>query len=348
MKKREKNKKKRTKEIKKSDSTNQKIVKSKNIIEIKNLYKSFGKNNVLNNISLNIPSNKISGIIGMSGGGKTTLLNLLIGFMDIDDGKIMVNSDALKDSDLTNRFVDLTRVSKQVKANFGFASQTPSVYPELSVEENLKYFGKLQKLKKNQIKENIDILLKFTKLDDHRRLLAKELSGGMLKRLDIACSIIHKPKILILDEPTSNLDPISRMHVWELIKKINAQGTTIIISSHFIEELELLCDNVAVIHKGKIVSQGNPIHLKENYAKADVISFDTISGDYKKILAKLKRADKNITYKIELGKVYVYSKKSARLLKQLVKILSSGKEHLLSLELNKPSLKEVFESLEEN
>jgi len=321
---------------------------SKSIIEIKDIYKSFGNNLVLNNINLSIPANKISGIIGMSGGGKTTLLNLIIGFLDIDDGKILIHKDAIKDNKSKENYLNLKNITKKVKQNFGFASQNASVYPELTIEENLKYFGRLQKLNRKQIKEHSEILLKFTKLEDYKKLLAKELSGGMLKRLDIACSIIHQPKVLILDEPTSNLDPISRSHVWDLIKKINSQGTTIIISSHFIEELELLCDKVAVIHNGKIASQGSPMHLKENYAKADVISFDTISGDYKNILTHLKKIDRNITYKIELGKIYVYSKKSAKLLKELIKILNKGQDHLLSLELNKPSLKEVFESLEAN
>lgn len=325
-----------------------KIKKKEHVIILEDVSKSFGKETILKDVNLKIPANKIFGIIGVSGGGKTTLLNLLIGYLDYDDGLIEVSKDAINKSDSKIDYFELSKYSKKVKTNFGFASQIPSVYPELTVLENLRYFGRIQKLSSKTTEENLNVLLKFTQLEKHKHLLAKELSGGMLKRLDIACGIIHKPKVLLLDEPTSNLDPIARSSIWDLIKKINATGTTIIISSHFIDELDTLCDNVAVLHNGTITSQGSPIHLKDIYGKNDVIKLETVNANYSKIFSDIKSKDKNAVCQTEFGKAIIYSKKAGTLINDILRVITKNNDLLLTLELNKPSLKEIFESLENN
>lgn len=321
---------------------------AKFFLRMKNVSKAYGRNIVLSDVDLDIPINKISGIIGVSGSGKTTLLNLIIGFLDYDSGSIAINKKAFDKSKAKTDFLELRKVTGAIKSNFGFSSQTPSVYPELSVEENLRYFGIIQDVDRKTLKDNIEILLKFTQLGEHRKLLAKELSGGMLKRLDIGCAMIHRPKLLILDEPTSNLDPLSRSNIWALIKKFNGLGTTIIIASHFIDELDLLCDNVAVLHKGEIVNQGTPLQLKDLYSSADVISFETLGGDYKDIVSKLREKDRSVEFKNEFGKAVIKAKKAGSLLNDIVSAVARKNDHLLFLQLNKPSLKEVFDNLENN
>lgn len=346
--------KKAPKKVKSSRTKN--IIKNKkakksnpNLLIIENVYKSFGRVDVLENINMKIARNKISGIIGVSGGGKTTLLNIIVGFLEQNEGKILINRKYLKKSKIKkDTFIETKKIKKIIKYNFGFSSQSASVYPELTVFENLDYFAKIQKMDKEDIKTNIKTLLKFTDLEKHKTLLAKELSGGMLKRLDIACAIIHNPKLLILDEPTSNLDPLSRANIWDLIKNINANGTTIIIASHLIDELDALCDNISVIHKGTIVAQETPVSLKEIYGHNDVIRVETLTANYNLIIKQLLKKFKDIKTNIDFGKLLVYSSKPNYVLSEIVKIINKNKDHLLSLELNKPSLKEIFENLEKD
>lgn len=335
----------------KTEISKKKVIKNLDdkFLVIENLYKSFGKAEVLKEVNLIVKKNKITGIIGVSGGGKTTLLNILVGFLNPDEGSIKINKRLLKNSKFkSDDFIETKKMSKRIKYNFGFSSQVASVYPELTVVENLKYFAQIQKIDSKTIKENVDSLLKFTQLEKHQTLLAKELSGGMLKRLDIACAIIHNPKILILDEPTANLDPLSRANIWDLIKKINSNGTSIIIASHFIDELDILCDNVAVLHKGTIVKQESPTQLKEIYGKSDVIRVETISADYKQLTKSLSSKFKDIKTNVEFGKLLIYSKKPNYVLNEIIKIITRNNDHLLSLDLNKPSLKEIFENLEKD
>lgn len=222
-------------------------------IQFLSITKGFNKNVVLDNLSMDIPYGEITGIIGTSGSGKTTILNILIGFIKQTSGKILFQSrEVLKD--ITN-----------VSTIFGFASQGGSFYYELSVQENLMYFGKLYGLKTKDLKKRIDYLLKTLDLEQARKILAKSLSTGMARRLDIACALIHSPKVLILDEPTEDLDPLLRKELIKTLKKIRDDGTTIILTSHLLTELESLCDKIAILKNGKIVKMDTPSNLKKEY-----------------------------------------------------------------------------------
>lgn len=223
-------------------------------IQFVSVTKRFGKNTtVLDNLSLDIPYGEITAIIGASGSGKTTLLNILIGFIKQTSGKIFFQSrEVLKD--ITN-----------VSTIFGFASQGGSFYYELTVDENLMYFGRLYGLKTKDIKKRIDYLLKVLELENAKKSLGKSLSTGMGRRLDIACALIHTPKVLILDEPTEDLDPLLRKELITTLKKIRDDGTTIILTSHLLAELESLCDKIAILKNGKIVKIDSPSNLKKEY-----------------------------------------------------------------------------------
>ena len=234
-------------------------------IEFENISKKFGNTLVLDNLNLSIPYGEITAIIGPSGSGKTTMLNLLIGFVKPTKGRILFQSrNIIKD------FSNVTTL-------FGFAAQEFSFYGELTVEENLYYFGNLYKLKKEELKARADELLKLLDIDYARKTLAKRLSAGMGRRLDIACSLIHNPKVLILDEPTQDLDPILRKELVESIRKINKEReTTVIITSHLLGEIDDLCDNIGILYKGKIVKIGSPEQLKRFYGKRsmdDIFTF---------------------------------------------------------------------------
>jgi len=227
-------------------------------IQIQNVTKRFGKKIILNDLNLDIPFGEVTGIIGASGSGKTTLLNLLIGFMKPDKGTIFFQSR------------DIFKDMKNVSTIFGFGAQACSFYFDLSVEENLIYFGKLYGLKSKDIKKRIPELLELIELKDARRTLGKQLSTGMKRRLDIACALIHEPKVLILDEPTEELDPILRKGLINTIRRIRNSGKTVIVTSHLLNEIERLCDDVAILNEGRIVAFDTPANLKKKYSKIDL------------------------------------------------------------------------------
>lgn len=220
------------------------------IIQVKEVTKEFGNKIVLDNVSFSINEGDIFGIIGQSGSGKSTLLNSLIGFYEPDEGEITYQLDSNK------KRKPLHKNLKEVKRKFGFAAQVSSFYPKLTIKENLFHFGKLYGVKTKILKKNIQNLLEFTELVEFENNLSEHLSVGMQKRLDLSCSLIHNPKLLLLDEPTANLDPLLQKEILHLIDHANRQGITIVIASHHLNDIEKICNQVALIKKGKIVAQG--------------------------------------------------------------------------------------------
>lgn len=316
------------------------------IIQVKNVSKRFGKKTILKQVDFQITSGEIFGIIGLSGSGKTTLLNTMIGFLQPEVGDVRFKLEHLLNfRDDTQQYRSVFKNQMDVKKIFGFAAQTPSVYSQLNCVENLDYFGKLYGLSKDIRQTNIDILLKLMDIYEARHIQAGNLSGGMMKRLDIACALIHDPKILILDEPTADLDPLLRKQMWNLIRQINEKGTTIILSSHFLDELEHLCDRVGILYDSRVISTGTPNEIKKFYSKEQEIRLETTPGKYDEILKKLEKY-KDITInssKKEGNKLIIYTNKAERHLHKILHIVEEMDEILLDVTLEDPSLREVLE-----
>jgi len=273
------------------------------------------------------------------------LLNLLIGAIKPDKGDIEFKGEGVLLQKHENQvYFSVNREQKTVKRIFGFAAQTPSFYDDLTIRENLEYFGHLYGLKENILNRNIEIALSLVDLQDSKNILASNLSGGMRKRLDIACSLVHDPQVLILDEPTADLDVLLRRQMWDLVKKINAKGTTVIIASHFLDEIETLCTSIALLHNKTLVVKGNVDKIKNLYAPNEEIHLQTYPGNYKKIIHKIgRRGVKN--HVITSNGLIVYSSDAPKLLERLLKAMHSSKERLINIDLKKPPLSEVFESL---
>src|SRR3989344_6464933 len=234
-------------------------------IQLKGVTKRFRKNVVLDNIDLSIPEHQITGIIGASGEGKTTILKLIIAFYKPDQGDVLY----LKRSVL--------RDIKYVRRLFGFSTEDGSFYENLSVKENIFHFGNLYKMNRSDLKERYENLVELVGLTRAQRTLAKNLSVGMKKRLDIACSLIHNPEVLILDEPTADLDPLLRDQILNLIVKIRDHGTTIILTSQLLEEMDRVCDKVAILCNKKIVEEGTPASIRSKYKT------DSLNGVFSKL-----------------------------------------------------------------
>ncbi|MBN1646067.1 ABC transporter ATP-binding protein [Candidatus Woesearchaeota archaeon] len=315
---------------------------SEPIFKVRNVSKAFGKNLVLNNISFDIYKGEILGIIGASGSGKTTILNTLIGFLKPEKGEVLFKTKLQPGIPANYRSV-LTK-QDTVKHLYGFAAQVPSFQENLTVKENLEYFGSLYNLSKTAIQKNSTILIKLMNLQMSANTVAKILSGGMERRLDIACSLIHNPPVLILDEPTADLDPVLRDHIWDIIDKINRNGTTIVLASHHLIELESLCSRIAFLKDGKILHVGSPEELKIKVANFQEILLETYPGDYKKIIENID--EKYIMSKRIIGnKLIIRTKNVGPVLKTLLDKMQENKETIVDINVSKQSLDDVFKTL---
>ena len=310
------------------------------IVKIRGVSKSFGKKLVLNDVNLEINEGEIFGIIGSSGAGKTTLLESMIGFFPINKGEISFRKDS---AGSTFNFLSLDK-DPSLKQLIGFSTQEPSFYDKLTVKENLEYFAKLYNIQDQFINQRIKKMIELVELNGDEDTLAGELSGGMKKRLDIACSLINDPKILILDEPTADLDTVLRQHVWKLLKKINSLGKTIIISSHFLEEMDVLCNRIGIIYNKTIAHVGTADDLRKGYSYDKEVVVSTESKNYQRLASLLKGLPISKLV-VRDGSLYIYTKEAESVLKKLVDILEKSKENVLQLEIHRPSLDEVFTSI---
>ena len=311
---------------------------SETAIRIQQVSKNFGPRQILKGINMEIKKGEIYGIIGASGSGKSTLLNILTDITSPTTGTIHYSVGK------KGKFYQVSEKPEEIKKLFGYSFQNPSFHSMLTVEENLEHFAILYGMPQNFGKENTNHIIKLVDLTDSKKILGKDLSGGMQKRLCFACSLIHSPKILFLDEPTSNLDPILRKSTIEVLKNINKNGTTIIIASQLLTELEELCDRIGIINNGRIIKEGTLDEIKRDYTPNTEIHLELFPGNYEKILAELKKKNIKIAKINNKGKkLILYTPEAEKTLHNLLHIIEKNKETLLDIDLNKPSLSEVFE-----
>lgn len=217
-------------------------------IEINQVDRIFGKKQVLFTIDLHIPHAQIFGILGPSGSGKTTLVKLIAGVDKASAGEVIVLGEKMPKLALLHRI--------------GYMAQADSLYMELSAKENLEFFGSMFHMPRKKITERIEAVLGIVNLNAFAKAPVKSFSGGMKRRLSLATALIHEPAILILDEPTVGIDPILRQSIWEEIGRLRDAGTTIIVTTHMMDELEH-CDQLGMIREGKLIAVGSPHELKQ-------------------------------------------------------------------------------------
>jgi len=224
-------------------------------IEVKELTKVFGQNKVVDNLSFKVPAGRIFGFLGPNGSGKSTTIRMLCGIMRPTSGKgVVMGYDIVKDAE-------------KIKQNIGYMSQKFSLYDDLTVEENLNFFGGIYGLKKDELESRREEVMQVALLDGKRKALAGILSGGWKQRLALGCAIIHKPKLLILDEPTAGVDPVSRRVFWDILRSLAAQGFTILVTTHYMDEAEH-CHLVAMMYQGVLEDFGSPDELKQRWRQS--------------------------------------------------------------------------------
>ncbi|MBE5959567.1 MAG: ABC transporter ATP-binding protein [Lachnospiraceae bacterium] len=234
----------------------------KNIVKIENLVKRYKELVALDHFNLEIKEGEIFGLLGPNGSGKTTTINCLLSLLTYDKGNIEIFGKEMRPD------------SYDLKKQIGVVMQNVAVFDELTVYENIDYFCGLYISDKKLRAKYVEEAIEFVGLDDFRKFYPKKLSGGLLRRLNIACGIAHKPKLIILDEPTVAVDPQSRNNILEGIVKLNKEGATVIYTSHYMEEVEQICTRIAIMDHGKNIALGTKDELKQMIKKSESIHIE--------------------------------------------------------------------------
>lgn len=235
------------------------------IVNVNNLVKRYGDLTAIDHLSLHVNQGEIFGLLGPNGSGKTTAINCILSLLKYDKGTIEVFDK------------EMTPDAYDIKRDIGIVMQNVAVFEELTVYENIDYFCGLYIRDRQLKKKLVDEAIAFVGLSDFTKFYPKKLSGGLLRRLNIACGIAHRPKLIILDEPTVAVDPQSRNKILEGIVELNRQGATIIYTSHYMEEVEQICSRIMILDHGKIIAQGTKEELKNMISLGETISVEAFS-----------------------------------------------------------------------
>jgi len=299
------------------------------MIQVTNLSKSFDKLQAVKNISFSIKKGEVFGLLGPNGAGKSTTINMMSTILSSDDGTILIDGNNIKKS------------PNICKTLIGVVPQEISLYDDFTAYENLLFWGQLYKIPSKELKERIATILELIGLSDRKNDLIKTYSGGMKRRINIASAILHKPKILFMDEPTVGVDPQSRNRIFEIVENLNKEGMTIVYTTHYMEEVERLCNRIAIIDDGEIVAQGTQSELqKESNVKETIdITFQTITSNQVAILKEafpsLIQNNQSITIACDANKE----------LSTIISICNAEKLQIEDLKLNKVNLETIFLNL---
>jgi len=247
------------------------------IATMKNVVKRYGDTMALDHLDLNIAEGEVLGLLGPNGAGKTTAIRSLTGLIGIDSGDIRVFGE--------KQSVNNTSIKKKM----GLVTQEITVFTDLSAGENLRYFGSLYGLRGADLESNVARVLEFVGLTEHAKKRPGKFSGGMQRRLNIGCALVHHPKLLIMDEPTVGIDPQSRNHILESVKKIADEGTTVIYTSHYMEEVQAICNRISIMDSGRVIAEGSLEELIGRIQHEDTIRMtamapsDALTEDIKAI-----------------------------------------------------------------
>ena len=301
----------------------------KNILEVKNLSKSYKNLKAVDNLSFELKEGEILGLLGPKGSGKTTTINSILGLLKIDKGDILIFGKKLS--------LD----SYDIKEKMGVVFQDIAVFNELTVYQNVDYFCGLYIFDKNKRKKAVDDVINLTGLNEFTKYYPNKLSGGLLRRLNIACGIAHKPKLIFLDEPTVAVDPQSRNNILDGIKKLKENGASIIYTTHYMEEAEILCDRIIILDKGKIIANGSLDELKKISSIEEKITVELVKYDKEK-LNNLNKLSNISGYSFLNNTLYITYLKGNNNLENLITFLKRNNIVYNKIFSERPTLNDVF------
>jgi ABC-2 type transport system ATP-binding protein len=303
------------------------------LIEINNVTKRFDDKLVLDNINLKIEEGEIFGLLGPNGAGKSTLINILTGLIESNSGDVEIGGYTFKKDPI------------KVKEQIGLVPQEIALMESVTAYDNLEFFGSLYGLKGKLLKERIGEALEVAGLVDRKHDKVKKYSGGMKRRLNMAAAIMHKPRILIMDEPTVGVDPQSRNHIFEFTKKLNKENkTTVIYTSHYMEEVEYLCNNLLILDEGKEVAAGSQSRVKAMVSDKTKLVLNL--KEYKaETVLKIKAIKGCIECNEENGLINLMVDEKVFEVANILKLVQEDKIKLKGINFEEPTLEEVFLSL---
>lgn len=301
------------------------------IISLDHITKRFGDTVALNDLSLNVEAGELFGLLGPNGAGKTTAISVMLNLYPADSGTIQIFGQSMPKDELA------------IKRRVGIVPQHVSVYDQLTVYENIQFFAELYGFSPSEAKHKTEAAIAFVELTAHQKKRPPELSGGLLRRLNIACGIVHEPELIFMDEPTVAIDPQSRNTILENIRELNRRGATIIYTSHYMEEVEMLCDRVAIVDEGKIIAEGTQDELKDLVMTLETarIKVDALTPHLLERLEELEHVQK-----VEYAEPFIdVSLDKDTPLAPLLDALHHEHVHFTSITVDRPSLNTVFLAL---
>ena len=299
------------------------------VIEVKNLTKKYKNFKAIDNLSFEVKEGEILGLLGPNGSGKSTTMNCILSLLNFQKGSIKIFVKEMKPN------------AYDIKAKIGVIFQDVAVFEELTVYDNIEYFCGLYIKDKKTRKQYIEDAIELVGLGEFKKFYPKQLSGGLLRRLNIACGIAHKPKLIFLDEPTVAVDPQSRNNILDGIKKLRDNGATIVYTTHYMEEVEILCDRIIILDKGQIIAQGTTDELK-GLAKIEekvTVEVNGLNEKYIKEIEKFKNVEE-VTYNNNV--LLVIYKKGKNNLVELMEYLKNENVKYNKIYSERPTLNDVF------
>lgn len=302
---------------------NLQLNKMQSVIKIENLHKSYDETNAVNGITLSVNKGEMFGLVGPDGAGKTTTIRIMCGLLNPDEGTV-----SLLDK-------NIVKEKKTIQKSIGYLSQKFSLYGDLTIDENIEFFADIHNVK--DFKQRRDELLEFTRLKPFRDRLADKLSGGMKQKLALACSLIHKPEILFLDEPTTGVDPVSRRDFWKILSNLMKEGITILMTTPYLDEAER-CNRVAMMDKGKIIALDTPKKIKESLGK---IVVEVVCSPIRKAYQTIKE---NTEYDTQLfgDRINVVINNFEKEFPEIEKLLIKNEINIIDKRVVTPTLENVF------
>lgn len=302
------------------------------IVKIKELTKKFGDFTAVDNIDLSIKEGEIYGLLGPNGAGKSTTINMICGLITSTKGSIEILGK------------DNQKNSTYAKKNIGVVPQDIAVYEDLTCFENVKFFASLYGIRGEDLKKRAEEALEFVGLSDKAKSFPSSFSGGMKRRLNIACAIAHTPKLIIMDEPTVGIDPQSRNHILESVRKLNERGCTIIYTTHYMEEVEAISTRISIIDHGKVIAEGTKEELKAIVTDKNTV--EVTVGDIKLIKEDELRKIKGVTsVSVHENKIKIDSLKEVHNLDKIILYFTENGISIRNVESKVPDLETVFLTL---
>jgi ABC-2 type transport system ATP-binding protein len=299
------------------------------IVEVRNIRKVFDTNTAVDDVSFSVEAGEVFGLLGPNGAGKSTLIGIISTLLAPTSGDVVIDGHSV------------VKEPMAVKQVIGVVPQEIALYPTLTARENLDFWGKMYGLASGDIKKRADAVLEIVGLSDRADERVDTYSGGMKRRINIAAGLLHNPKVLFMDEPTVGIDPQSRNHILETVKHLNNEGLTVVYTSHYMEEVEFLCDRIAIVDYGKVIAGGTQDELRLLVGNKDIIRA-TATGLSEDVLPKVTAIPDVDKATLRDGSIDILSGQGRKVLAEVITTLSDQHVKVTSVEVQEPDLESVF------